>query len=130
MSLADGFTVTAAGFLDNGFHVQMRYHGTNPDFDYGDLVLVMADGSVLGNVLGNAGEGNFCSVGFYDEQNDWYREFIYDISPEDLEGASLQGDFTLGGYLLDGDWEVSFCLEQKEQMETVQPQASDEEPGI
>ena len=120
--LADGFVVTAAGFTDNGFHVQMRYPDKKANFDYGELVLAMADGNVVGNVLGQSDAGNFCSVGFYDEAGYRYEEFIYDILPGDLKGASLQGDFTSGGYLLDGQWEVGFCLDngQESEAHTVQ----------
>lgn len=114
MPLADGFAITAAGFLDNGLHLQMRYPERNPDFDYGELVLVMPDGKIIGNVLGQADAGSFCSVGFYDEYRYFYKEYIFDISPEELESASLRGDFTSGGYLLDGGWEVSFCLEAEQ----------------
>lgn len=115
MPLADGFAITAAGFLDNGLHLQMRYPERNPEFDYGELVLVMPDGSMIGNVPGYSGAGNYCCVGFYDEYRYYYKEYIFDVSPEELEGVSLRGGFTFGGYLLDGDWEVSFRLEPEQQ---------------
>ena len=121
MPLTDGFAITAAGFLDNGLHLQMRYPERNPDFDYGDLVLVMPDGKIIGHELGYSDAGNYCCVGFYDEYRYYYKEYIFDVSPEELEGASLRGNFTSGGYLLDGGWEVSFCLET-EQVETPEQQ--------
>ena len=120
MPLADGFAITAAGFLDNGLHLQMCYPERNPDFDSGNLVLVMPDGSVIGNALGQADADSYCCVGFYDEYRYYYKEYIFDVSPEELEGASLRGAFTSGGYLLDGGWEVSFCLEA-EQRDTPEP---------
>ena len=100
----------------------MRYPNKKANFDYGELVLAMADGNVVGNVLGQSDAGNFCSVGFYDEYGYRYEEFIYDILPGDLKGAALQGDFTSGGYLLDGQWEVGFCLDngQESEAHTVQ----------
>lgn len=38
------------------------------------------------------------------------------MSSEELEGAILSADCTSGGYLLDGDWEVTFSLVQNEQV--------------
>ena len=45
---------------------------------------------------------------------DWtkYVERVYNISPEDLPGCTLSGVFTTGGYLLDGNWTVTFSLEK------------------
>lgn len=111
---ADGFTITAAGFLDNGLHIQLRYNNRNAPHDYGDLTLTTSDGNIIGNVLGCEMRDRFCWVGFRDQHNYRYTEYIFDVSPEELEGASLSGRFITGGYLLDGDWEVTFSFEQNE----------------
>lgn len=36
---------------------------------------------------------------------------LYDITREELSGCTLTGEFKMGGYLLDGDWKVTFMLE-------------------
>ena len=50
-------------------------------------------------------------VSFRDGDGTKYDEHIYDISFEELSGCTLTGEFTTGGYLLDGDWKVTFMLE-------------------
>jgi len=107
LPVTEGFTITAAGFLDNGFHIQLRYDDRQSVFDYGNLELVTSKGE-----KGDTDE--FCFVIFYDEYHYKYKEYIYDITPEELKGASLTGSFASGGYLLDGDWEVSFTLGEEE----------------
>lgn len=135
LPIAEGFTVTAAGFLDDGFHVQVRYDnkdslrdsGELTNFaqthvirngslhDSGELTLITSDGTTIGNVFPFHNSGRYCCVSFKDEAQYQYTEYIFDISPEELEGASLGGKFTSGGWLLDGDWEVTFSLEQSEE---------------
>lgn len=82
--------------------------------DYGALTLTTSDGTLIGNTLECKERNRFCDVGFQDQSGHRLTEFIFDISLEDLEGASLDGNFTSGGYLLDGDWEVTFSFNQSE----------------
>lgn len=110
---ADGFTVTAAGFLDTGFHIQLRQNRKDAEHDYGALILTDARGNAYGGTLECNRREQFCSVSFRDASGYEYTEFIYDISPEELAGASLRGSFRSGGFLLDGDWEVTFSFEEK-----------------
>lgn len=107
--VADGFEVTAAGFLGNGLHIQLHYMGKS-EHDHENLMLALSDGTLIGHAL-DAQREFCCSVGFYGENGDRYTEYIFDITPEELEGASLCGDYLSGGYLLDGDWEVTFSVE-------------------
>lgn len=115
LPLTDGFTITAAGFLDNGFHVQVRFDDKNAPRSHGQLTLITSDGTVIGNVLASPCSDRACHVGFEDEAQYRYTEFIYNISPEELAGASLGGTFASGGWLLDGDWEVTFSLVENEE---------------
>lgn len=88
----------------------MCYPERNPDFDSGNLVLVMPDGSVIGNALGQADADSYCCVGFYDEYRYYYKEYIFDVSPEELEEPPARGlhfrrvsaGRRLGGELLPG----------------------------
>ena len=111
--VSEGVMITAAGFMDDGFHIQVRYNDQAGGYDNGLLTLITADESKIGG-FGSMDEGNFCYVSYTDADNYQYTDFIYDISPEDLEGASLSGSFFCGGTLLDGDWEVTFSVDQSE----------------
>lgn len=115
--MTDSFTITNAGFLDNGLHVQLRYNDRESSFDYAELALTTSDGTLLGSGLECKERERFNYVGFDTEQGYRFTEFIFDVSLEELEGAALSADCTSGGYLLDGDWEVTFSFVQSEQVE-------------
>ncbi len=105
LPVAEGYTVTAIGFLDNGLHIQMRCDELGAD-DYGSLFLVKPDGEKF-----RFGR-DMCSLTYWDENGVKYEEFIYNLAPEDLEGCILEGEFKTRGWLLDGDWQVTFTLDE------------------
>ncbi len=41
-----------------------------------------------------------------------YKEFVFDIAPEELAGCQLCGDFVISGLLTEGSWSVTFPLER------------------
>lgn len=101
LRVTEGVSISAAGFVGEQFHLQVRYDGTGPD-DHGQLDVVTPAGESAPNPV---------NLSFRDEDGTEYDEHIYDISPEELSGCTLAGEFTTGGYLLDGDWKVTFMLE-------------------
>ena len=99
--VVDGVTITAAGFLDGLFHLQLYFDNAGPD-DHGWLALIGPDGERLedcGAMYTREEGGGKCL------------DTLYDITREELSGCTLAGEFTTGGYLLDGDWKVTFALE-------------------
>lgn len=99
--VVDGVAITAAGFLDGLFHLQLHFDNAGPD-DHGWLALVGPDGERLED----------CGAMYTREENGGkYLDTLYDITREELSGCTLAGKFTTGGYLLDGDWKVTFALE-------------------
>jgi len=40
-----------------------------------------------------------------------YEEFVFDVSPEELENYTLHGDFYTASELIEGDWRITFPLE-------------------
>lgn len=102
---AKGYTVTALGFLDDGLHIQMRCDELGAD-DYGSLFLVKPDGKKFS--YGN----DMCSLTYWNDDGAKYEEFIYNVAPDDLDGCTLEGEFAIGGWLLNGDWEVTFTLDE------------------
>lgn len=110
LPVTDSFTITNAGFLDSGLHIQLRYNDRESPSDYAELSLTTSDGAIIGNSLECTERERYCDVGFCTQQGYRFIEFIFDVSPAELEGAALNADCTSGGYLLDGDWEVTFSL--------------------
>lgn len=101
LRVTEGVSISAAGFVGEQFHLQVRYDGTRPD-DHGQVKLLTPEGGEVPCPV---------SLSFRDEDGTKYDEHIYDISSEELSGCTLAGEFTTGGYLLDGDWKVTFALE-------------------
>ncbi|MBD5149433.1 MAG: hypothetical protein HDT18_03475 [Oscillibacter sp.] len=100
--VTDGVTITAGGFLDSRLHLLLRYDNTGAD-DHGWLWLTST-------VDWRADVTPCVSMNYHEEDGSKYEELIYDVTPEDLEGRVLSGKFTTGGYLLNGDWKVTFTL--------------------
>lgn len=102
--VTDGVTITAGGFLDGKLHLLLRYDNTGPD-DHGWFRLISPED-------GRADVSTCVSMSYREEDGSKYDELIYDVTPGDLEGRTLSGEFTTGGYLLNGDWKVTFTLEE------------------
>lgn len=101
-----GLSVTAAGYADGLFHVQLC-RGDAVELDnHGFLWLENREGERL-NYL--------CSAGFADLREDGvrldYEEFVFDVPPEDLVDYTLHGDFYTAAARIDGNWRITFPLE-------------------
>ncbi len=101
LPVTEGVSVSAAGFMEDGLHIQLRFEAGGPD-DHGWLDIVTPSGETVQRFLG---------LSFRDEDGVGYQESVYDVSPETLPGCTLAGEFTTGGYLLEGGWQVTFQLE-------------------
>ena len=101
LQITDGVSISAAGFMGEQFHLQVRFDGAGPD-DHGQVKLLTPEGGEVPCPV---------SLSFRDGDGTKYDEHIYDISFEELSGCTLTWEFTTGGYLLDGDWKVTFMLE-------------------
>lgn len=96
--VTEGVSISAAGFMGDQFHLQLRFDNIGPD-DHGWLDLTAPDGGKVPNSV---------NLSFRDEDGTKYDECVYDITPEELPGCTLSGEFTTGGYLLKGNWTVTF----------------------
>lgn len=102
-----GLSVTAAGFADGLFHIQLcRGNATQLD-NHGWLWLEDA--------AGNRTEPR-CTIGFLDDaetETDGrldYTEFLFDVSPAELSDYTLHGDFYTASTLTEGRWRITFPL--------------------
>lgn len=103
-----GMAVTAAGYAEGLFRIQIcRGNASRMD---NHCQLWLEDGQ--GNRL-----DDLCSLGFAEgwegpDRLD-YTEFLFDVPPEDLPGYTLHGNFYSYGNRVDGDWKVTFPLENR-----------------
>ncbi|MDE7260669.1 MAG: hypothetical protein K2N78_01195 [Oscillospiraceae bacterium] len=100
----EGVSISAAGFMGGQFHLQLRFDNNGPD-DHGWINLVTPEGETVARLL---------TLSFRDEGDLEYTECVYDITSEELPGCILSGEFTTGGYLLEGNWKVTFTLSEND----------------
>lgn len=103
---APGLPVTAAGYADGLFHVQLCRGDAGELDNHGFLWLENREGARLDNLC----SAEFTDLGEGDARLD-YQEFVFDISPEDLGDYTLHGDFYTAAARIDGNWSITFPLE-------------------
>lgn len=105
---ADGYAITAMGVLENGLHIQLRHQSDSPD----DTEILIFQTRCPD---GRYSTADYCTVRFRDEDGVEYIEYIFDVSPSQLEGGSLVGGFSTGGKRVDGKWTVTFNLDEQDE---------------
>lgn len=104
---AEGMPITAAGYADGLFHVQVQLLDRLRTDNHCSLSLRTAQGSAiqaLTNVYFTRQTG---------EVRADYVEFLFDVSPETLADCTLLGDFYTSGQYTEGNWRVTFPLENR-----------------
>ena len=106
---APGLPVTAAGYADGLFHVQLCRGDAGELDNHGFLWLENSEGARLESL----GSGDFADHREEGGRLD-YQEFVFDVSPEELENYTLHGDFYTAAARIDGNWRITFPLENAE----------------
>ena len=107
-----GISVTAAGYVNGLFHVQVNLGNIHRTDNHCSLYLRAEDGTKVQHL-----------AGFYfrsDSQapeDDTYEDFVFDIAPEELEQYTLYGNFCTASNLTEGFWRVTFPLENTEPLQ-------------
>lgn len=101
---AEGLPVTAAGYADGLFHVQLcRGDATRSD-NHAQLWLEDTAGTEL-----------YASTAYFCRETGGVRtdyvDFLFDVPPEKLASYTLHGDFYTASALTEGLWRVTFPLE-------------------
>lgn len=104
----DGIDLTAIGYIDDKLHVQMALNDRLKNDNHGSFYLK--------DTNGRKAECNY-NIYFtnqYEHQEDRidYYECVFDIPQEEIGKYSLYGDFVTSGMFTDGNWRVTFPLEQ------------------
>ena len=114
--LTDGVTLTGIGWLDGVFRVQVRYTDILHTDNHGDLTLRGSDGSLCeaGMSLMD-GQLRLQSVCWYDRPDrpdDSCEEYFFSELPKEWDGYQLMGYFTTAEPAVEGNWTVTFPLEE------------------
>lgn len=101
-----GVTITGYGFVDNRLHIQVHYEDILNTDNHGYVYLKDDEGNEIQSEL---------SVAFWDEEHTGsYEEYVFDVGLEsDLSAYSVWGWFKTCKNLTEGDWEVSFTVDEK-----------------
>ena len=104
-SPVDGVTVTAYGWVDGRLHIQVHYADILNTDNHGYVYLKDGQGNDV---------SRFGSVAFWDEeQSGSYQEYFFEVEPEMItEGWSVWGYFSTCSELVEGDWRVTFPIEE------------------
>lgn len=101
-SLAPGVSLTGAAFVDGKLHVQMLYADILRTDNHGFLWLEDAQGNRLESAA---------SISWWaDNKTDSYEEYIFNLTPEQAQGWTLQGEFITCQALIEGDWAITFPI--------------------
>ena len=100
----EGVAVTGVGEVDGQLHVQVYYDDIHRTDNHGWVWLIPETGPQI-VPLGSAS--------FWDEtRTGSYEDYVFYTDASALSGAALCGEFTTCQTLIEGDWEITFPLEQ------------------
>lgn len=105
-SPVDGVTVTGVGFIAGKLHIQAYYDNILETDNNGYVYLANAAGDEIRREA---------SVSFWDsERSGSYEEYIFDVTPEEINTYELYGHFSTCNSFTGGDWQVTFPLEYED----------------
>jgi len=108
----DDFTITGLGYRDNMLQLQICMGDcSHADRHVFPVTLKLADGSE---------RKHWFSVAWHEYQGEnrlFFYEFYLPCAPEELESAHLYGHFSRTENPLEGNWKVTFRVEEKEEAE-------------
>lgn len=103
-----GARITAYGLVDGMLHIQIYYEDIIHKDNHGDIRLKDANGKEY-ICLGN--------ISFWDEEHQGsYEEYLFEpMDDREFEEFTVLGWFVTAGELLEGDWKISFPIENLEE---------------
>ncbi|MEA4921600.1 MAG: hypothetical protein VB078_11890 [Clostridiaceae bacterium] len=104
----EGIDITAIGYIDGKLHVQMAFNNRLKNDNHGFFFLVDSNGQRYDESY------NIYFSNQYDnaEERIDYCEYVFDIPQEKISNYILYGDFVTSGMYTEGNWRVTFPLEQ------------------
>jgi len=109
MDILDGFSITGLGYADGNLHIEL-YTPERHTLDFhASLYLTNDEGTVI---YGSAVyRGGYSGDPVKDREAD-YIDYVFDVPKEELSKYTLLGDFYGYQTRVDGNWSITFPLEQ------------------
>ena len=110
-SPVDGVSLTGIGYVDKYLHIQVYYKDILKTDNHGMIALINKE---TGETISADG-----SVSFFDDAGESsYEDYIFtEISAETLGGYDLYGEFITSSGSIEGNWSVTFPLEDTDNMQ-------------
>ena len=103
----EGILFTGAAFLDNQLHLQIAAEDNLTKDNHGYFYLKDTNGERLSY------ESSFFFMEYAaDGTRMDYNEFVFDLSPEEVDRYNLYGTFFTSNGYTEGDWQVTFPLQE------------------
>ena len=109
VAIFDGFIITGTGYVDGKLHIQLYTPRRHTFSDHANLYLSGEDGT---KVNGSAiYRGGYNGDPVHDREAD-YIDYAFDVPRKELPKYKLFGDFYGYQTRVDGNWSITFPLEQ------------------
>ena len=106
-----GMEITAIGFIDGRLHVQTSADNVRENDNHGFFHLKDKNGGQTDELYGFS-----CNETDADGTITTYAEHVFDISKDEIENYRLCGSFFTAGGMTEGNWQVTFPVEDVEQL--------------
>lgn len=106
--VADGIGLAGIGYVNGQLHIQRAVRNPLSNDNHGNFYLTDRKGRRLDSRYSLT----FTSDTSGGPERIDYTEEVFDIAEEELADCTLYGDFTVSGMLTEGDWRVTFPLEE------------------
>ena len=110
-----GYYLSGLAYRDGELHIQIKDASEMLHIDPPTLHIVKPDGTIM-DLSDQPFIEQTCSgsVSTYSrgERSYEYREFVFEVSPEELEDCTIGGNFPVSERVVRGDWEVTFPLKE------------------
>jgi len=105
----DGIDMTAIGYVDGMLHIQIAVNNNLETDNHGSVYFKNADGDIIEEKY------HFYFIDQSEQSGRIdYCEYVFDIQQGQMGDYSLYGDFVTSGMRTEGNWRVTFPLEQSE----------------
>lgn len=102
-----GVTLTGIGYVDGYLHVQMYYEDILKTDNHGSVALHNSETNEVITCNG--------SISFFDDAKEGsYEDYIFNIAADALEDYMLYGNFVTSSGTVEGNWSVTFPIENVE----------------
>ena len=108
LDILDGFSITGMGYVDGKLHIQLYTPRRHTFSDHAFLYLKSGEEEPLWSAM--VYRGGYSGDPVHDREAD-YIDYVFDVKQEELPKYTLFGDFYGYQTRVDGDWSITFPLQ-------------------